>query len=207
VTDLAERTVSPTRTVLTATVVAAASLVLGILTFFAQGFLPDAVRSFANSASGWTLLTALLVFGSRAGARLGAALGAVSFVLLVVGYALAAALNQLFYSPLLFGIVGVVAGPFVGLAAVWLRGNGIRAALGTALLAGIFSGEAAYGLTVVADTTRPEYWQAIGAVGVALLVGMLVRRLRGWRSVTVAVAGTLTVAIVFNLAYVALGSL
>ncbi len=186
--------------------VSLASLALGLLTFYAQGFLPDALSSFANSASGWTLLTAALVLAARAGAKLAAALGAVSFVLLVLGYTLAASLNGLYYSPVLFGVVGVVVGPFVGVAAAWLRTEGVPAALGTALLGGILIGEAVYGLTVVADTTRPEYWVGIGAVGIALLVAMLVRRLRCWRPVTIAVAGVPAVAAAFNLAYIALGS-
>jgi len=42
-------------------VVLVASFLLGGLTSYAQGFLPDAAAPFANSASGWTLLTALLV--------------------------------------------------------------------------------------------------------------------------------------------------
>lgn len=176
-------------------------------TFYAQGFLPDAFGSFANSASGWTLLTALPVFASRARPKVAAVLGALSFVLLVLGYSLAASLNGLFYSPLLFGMIGVVVGPFVGLATAWLRRTGIRAALGTALLAGIFLGEAVYGLTVIAATTRPEYWLAIGVVGLALLVGMLLRRLRGWLPITIAVAGAAAVALAFNLAYTALASL
>lgn len=195
------------KALLSSTVLCVASLLLGVLTFFAQGFLPDAFRSFANSSSGWTLLTAALVIGSRAEAKLAAALGALSFVLLVLGYTAAASLNGLSYSPLLFGVVGLVAGPFVGLAAAWLRSDGIRAALGTALLSGIFTGEAVYGLTVVGDTTRPEYWLTIGVVGIALLVVMAVRRLRGWRSLSLAVAGTAVVAVAFNLAYVALGSI
>jgi hypothetical protein len=39
------------------------SFLLGGLTSYAQGgFLPDSFASFANSASGWTVLTALLVY-------------------------------------------------------------------------------------------------------------------------------------------------
>jgi hypothetical protein len=43
-------------------VVVAVSLVLGGLTSFAQGVLPDELRPLANSASGWTILTALIVW-------------------------------------------------------------------------------------------------------------------------------------------------
>ncbi|MGC3993492.1 MAG: DUF6518 family protein [Propionicimonas sp.] len=186
-------------------VVGAVSVLLGVLTFFAQGVLPDAWRSFANSASGWTLLTAVLVFASRAATRLAAVLGAVSFVLLVVGYSMGAAQHGLSYSPVLFGVVGLVVGPFVGVAAVWLRDRAIRGGLGVALLTGIFVGEAVYGLTVIADSTRPEYWVLIGSVGVVLLIGMVFGRLRGWTSRLVAVAGATVTAGAFVVAYSMLG--
>ena len=185
--------------------VAVASFVLGLLTFYAQGFLPDAWRSFANSASGWTLLTALLVFCAQVSTRVAAVLGALSFLLLVLGYTAGAQLNGLSYSPVLFGVVGVVVGPFIGLAAAWLRARRVRAALATALLAGIFTGEAVYGLTVIADSTRPEYWVAIGLVGISLLIGMVWVRLRGWAPVTLAILGTAAVAGAFLAAYSALG--
>ena len=185
--------------------VVVASFLLGMLTFYAQGFLPDAWRSFANSASGWTLLAALLVFCAQVSTRVAAVLGALSFLLLVLGYAAGAQLNGLSYSPVLFGVVGVVVGPFVGLAAAWLRARRVRAALATALIAGIFTGEAVYGLTVIADSTRPEYWVAIGVVGIVLLVGMLSTRVRGWVPVTVAVLGTAAVAAAFLAAYTTLG--
>lgn len=180
------------------------SFLLGGLTSWAQGFLPDAFASFANSASGWTVLTALLVFWSRARTVPAAVLGAVSFVLLVLGYMVASQARGLFYDPLLFSVVGVVVGPFVGIAAAWLRSTGVRAALGTALLAGIGVGEAAYGLTVVGDTTSPVYWTVIGMAGLALLAGMLVRRIRGVLPVVVAVGGTVAVAAGFYQAYTSL---
>ena len=177
------------------------SFLLGGLTSWAQGFLPDAFASFANSASGWTVLTALLVFWSRTRTVPAAVLGAVSFVLLVLGYTVASQVRGLVYDPLLFSAVGVVAGPFVGIAASWLRAVGVRAALGTALLAGIGVGEAAYGLTVVGDTTSPVYWTVIGVAGLALLSGLLVRRIRGALPVALAVGGTAGVALTFYVAY------
>lgn len=66
-----------------------------------------------------------------------AVLGLASFVLLVLGYALVAGWNALFYDPRLFSGIGLLAGPVVGLASAWLREQGLRAALGTAVLAGI----------------------------------------------------------------------
>jgi hypothetical protein len=61
----------------------------------------------------------------------------------------------------------------------------MRAALGTALLSGIFVGEAAFGLTVVADSTSSVYWVAIGMGGAILLIGMVSLRVRGWLPITV----------------------
>lgn len=66
-----------------------ASVVLGVATSFAQGFLPDAISSFANSASGWTILIVLLVWFIRSRTRLSAvvmtAAIAVAFMLALVG--------------------------------------------------------------------------------------------------------------------------
>ena len=187
-------------------VVAAASVLCGLLTFFAQGLLPGAVASFANSASGWTLVTVLLLAGARVPTAVAAALGAVSFVLLTLGYAAAAQLQGLSYDPTLFAVVGVVVGPFVGVATSWLRAAAPwRAATGTALLAGIGVGEAAYGLTTVADTTSPVYWVLIGAVALALLGTVLARRVHGVAWSLLAVVGTAVVAGGFVTAYRWLG--
>lgn len=182
-------------------IVVVLSFLLGGLTSYAQGFLPDALASFANSASGWTVLTALLVYWSRARAVPAAVLGAVSFVLLVLGYMVASQVRGYVYDPLLFSVVGLVAGPFVGVAASWLRATGARAALAVALLAGIGVGEAVYGLTVVRESTSPVYWSAIGVAGLALLAGVVVRRVRGSLPVLLAVGGTAVVAAAFYVAY------
>ncbi|WP_369375144.1 DUF6518 family protein [Promicromonospora sp. Populi] len=182
-------------------IVVVASFLLGGLTSYAQGFLPDALASFANSASGWTVLTALLVYWSRARTAPAAVLGALSFVLLVLGYMVAADLRGYVYNPLLFATVGLVVGPFVGVAVSWLRATGVRAALGTALLAGIGVGEAGYGLTVIRETTSPVYWSVIGVVGLVLLIGMLARRVRGALPATLAVGGTVAVAVAFYVVY------
>lgn len=192
-------------------VVLAASVVLGGLTSYAQGFLPDAAAPFANSASGWTLLTALLVAWAARDARTrtwhAAVLGAASFVLLTLGYTVAADLRGYFYDPTLFGVVGLVVGPFVGVAAAWLWRAGVRAALGTAVLAGIGLGESVYGLTTVVETTGATYWVVIGLASLVLLSAVLARRLRGTVPVAVAAGGTAVVATAFVLAYRALGTI
>ena len=175
-------------------VVLAASVLLGGLTSWAQGVLPQQAAPFANSASGWAVLTVALVVLSRTGGWRAAALGAASFVLLVLGYTAASHLRGLAYSPVLWGTVGLVTGPFVGLAAAWLRTTGRTAALGTAAVAGILVGDGVFGLTHVADTTGVTYWVTIGVAGVALLVGMAVRRLRECGTVLLATVGTLAAA-------------
>lgn len=53
------------RPFLSALAVVGASLLLGGLTSWAQGALPDALASFANSPSGWTVPMALLVAAAR----------------------------------------------------------------------------------------------------------------------------------------------
>lgn len=192
-------------------VVLAASFLLGGLTSFAQGFLPDAAAPFANSASGWTLLTALLVAWAARDARTrnwhAAVLGAASFVLLTLGYTVAADLRGFFYDPTLFGVVGLVVGPFVGVAAAWLWRAGVRAALGTAVLAGIGLGESVYGLTTVVETTGATYWVVIGLASLVLLGAVLARRLHGPVPVAVAAGGTAVVATAFVLSYRALGTI
>lgn len=190
-----------------AAAVVLASFAIGMLTFFAQGLLPDALTSFANSASGWTLVTVLLLVWARASTPLAAALGAVSFVVLTVGYSASAHLQGLFYDPTLFVVVGIVVGPFVGVATSWLRADSEwRAAAGTALLAGIGLGEAFYGLTAVAETTSPVYWSTIGVVALGLLVVMLARRIRSTLARGAAVVGAAAVAGAFLAAYSALGA-
>lgn len=189
-----------------AAVVAVLSFLCGLTTFFAQGVLPDALLSFANSASGWTFLTVLVVAWARAGTALAALLGAVSFVLLTLGYTAAAHVRDLPYDPTLFVVVGVVVGPFVGIATSWLRsGASWRMAAGTALLSGIGLGEAVYGLTVVADTTSPVYWSLIALVALALLAVMLIRRIRGVQWMLLAVVGTGVIVGSFVVAYSSLG--
>ncbi len=184
----------------------ALALLLGFGTSYAQGFLPDAVSSFANSASGWTILTWLIVWAIRSRTGLSALLGAIGFVGLVLGYTLASELRGLSYNPVFFGVVGVVVGPFVGVAASWLRRREWRAAAGVGLLSGIAVGEALYGLTAVSETTSPVYWILVGVLGLVLLVCIVVRQIGRPRIMVAAVALTAAVAAAFAYSYTALGS-
>jgi hypothetical protein len=186
--------------------VVVASALLGGVTSFAQTFLPDAVRPFANSSSGWTMITALAVAICRARTAPSAILGAASFVALVLGYQAVSDLRGFPTDETLFLVIGVIVGPFVGVAASWLRRDGWRALTACALLAGIAGGEGVYGLTQIAATTGWFSWTLILIVGIALLVVTAWRRLHDPRSRLLAVLLTLVVAAAFFFAYLAISA-
>ncbi len=184
----------------------AASVILGAATSFVQGFLPDTLRSFANSASGWTIVTGLIVWCIRSRTCLSALLGALSFVGLVMGYTWTSQLRGYYYNPLIFGVIGIVVGPFVGVAAAWLRRREWRAALGTSLLAGICVGECIYGLTIVSENTHPLYWILVGVLGLALLIFTIVRKVSTLWLMVLTFAAASAVATAFVLVYNAVGN-
>lgn len=199
------RSVEATALLETSIAVAVVSVLLGAATFLAQAILPDALRPLGSSASGWTLLTVLVVQLARARALPSAVLGAASFVALVLGYALAADIGGLYYSPVRFGVIGLLVGPFLGVATSWLRETGWRAALGAGVLAGIALGECVYGLVVVVDSTGWFYWTVVGGAGAALLVATLVRRAGRAAVMLGGVGVALAVAGAFFVVYRALG--
>jgi hypothetical protein len=155
-------------------VVLVTGFVLGVLTSFGQRFLPDEVSSFANSSGSWSLVAFLLALRAP---RLGVALvgGALALWALLAGYLVASELRGFAASSWLvafWGAAGLVAGPLLGLAAWWSRyGSAAQGGLGAGALAGVLVGEGVYGLTVVGDTTAPEYWW--GQVGVGVLVAVV----------------------------------
>ena len=152
------------------------SLVLGAGTSWAQGFLPEAWAPFSNSPSGWAALTALVVMTFRPTLRRGAVLGAVSFVCLVLGYTLASEIRGLAYDPTLWGLIGLVTGPFVGAAAAGTASaRSMPVALGSGVLAGVLVADGIYGLTVVADTTSPVYWTTVLVLGCLLVLATPLR--------------------------------
>ncbi|SDE05399.1 hypothetical protein SAMN05421872_11424 [Nocardioides lianchengensis] len=164
------------RVIRSSLLVVVASLALGALTSWAQGVLPDALASFANSPSGWTLLTVLLVAAARPSIAVGSVLGVASFVSLVLGYQLGSAVRGLTYDPTLWGVVGVIAGPFVGAAAAAIVGRRVLpAVLGAGALAGVLVSDGIYGLTVVADSTSPVYWTLCLVAGTVLVLVVAAR--------------------------------
>jgi Family of unknown function (DUF6518) len=175
------------------------SLVLGGLTALAQGVLPDSVRSLANSPSGWTLLTVVMISVARLRLLLAACLGAVSFVCLVLGYTVVSELRGLSYDPALWGTIGLLVGPAVGWAAsAAFDARPLLNAVGSSLIAGIAITDSIYGLTVVADSTSPVYWWVAGVAG-AMFLGLVTWR----RHLSL---GWIAVQIGLTLAWLALGT-
>ena len=96
------------------------SLLLGGLTSLGQTYLPDWLRSLSNSMGGWTVFAFLLVGVSGVRPRLGAVLGAVSFVTLNAAYGIVSNWRGFYYADPLHSIwtyVGLVTGPVLGVAA------------------------------------------------------------------------------------------
>lgn len=174
--------------------VIAFSLVVGGLTSPAQQYLPDALRSFANSAGGWSMFAFLAVWLSRARPVLGAVLGAVSFVVMVEAYGWVSLWRGYYFSEPFSSMwipIGLVAGPVIGVAAALVRHSprrGWRVA-GVSLLSAVLLAEAAFGLTVVRATTSPVYWVLEAVAGVGFVVAAVVWR-RGARGVRTPGGGT-----------------
>lgn len=161
-----------------ALLVAAASLVLGGLTSFGQTVLPAALSSFANSAGGWTILAFGLVWLAHVRLPVAAVLGAVSFVLLVEGYRIVSGWRGYYYAEPFqdtFTVIGLLAGPLVGLSAAVVRSGPDRwKPLAASPVAAVLLGEGVYGLTVVAASTSPVYWIVQIVLGAALLIAVVV---------------------------------
>jgi hypothetical protein len=157
------------------------SVALGGLTSFAQTILPAEFRSFANSASGWTLLAFLLVFAGRARLLLGTILGVVAFVGLVEGYAIVSNLRGFYYSYTgVFALIGLAAGPVLGFSAALARygiGRSSRRRwriLGFSPLCAVLIGDGVFGLRYVSGTTGTFYWILTIVLGIfALLLANL----------------------------------
>lgn len=163
----------PRHWLIPALIVIAVSLALGGLTSYGQTFLPFAINSFANSGGGWTILTFALIWLVRLKPLPAAVLGAVSFVLLVEGYRIVSGWRGFYYAEPFqdtFTVVGLLAGPVVGVSAALLRGGRPSwKPLAASPVTAVLIGEGIYGLTVVAETTSPVYWIIEIVLGIALL--------------------------------------
>ncbi|MDT7536522.1 MAG: hypothetical protein QOI82_107 [Actinomycetota bacterium] len=145
---------------------------IGLLTAFAQQWLPKQIGSLANSAGPWAVVAFALALPARR-AAVASGCSVVALASLVVGYYATDRLRGFPASSrtvILWLVVAVVAGPVLGLAANWCRhGNAAQALLGALVPALLLIAEGSYGLTVIADTTYPPYWRLEIGTGLGLL--------------------------------------
>lgn len=185
-------------------------LVLGGLTSFGQTYLPSAVSSFANSSGGWTVLAFLLIRLGRAKPLLAAVLGIVAFEALVEGYGLVSGWRGFVHpQPFsgIFNVIGLAAGPVLGVAASLTRYGSPRwQLLGVTPMCAVLLGEGVYGLTYIGETTSPVYWilQIVAAVAVLAVAAFRLRPGTGW--VVLAISATVIGGAVFLFGYQTLGS-
>lgn len=99
------------------------ALALGVLTAFAQGWLPPQLGSLANSSGSWALVACGLSLLAISG-RLAAVFGSASLLALLAGYVLGAEMQGYPSSRALivfWGAAGLLAGPLLGLSAYWVK--------------------------------------------------------------------------------------
>lgn len=184
------------------------SLLLGGLTSWGQSALPAPLAPFANSASGWTIVTALLLWRIRSSPGATALLGAIAFAGLTLGYGMISSARGFAFDPTFWVAVGLVAGPIVGAAVSFGRnGDDGVGSICRGLLIGIVAGDGIYGLTMVAETTGPEYWVAALSLAAIALLASLPPILRRPRLVALLLGSTAAVAAAYPFALIALGGL
>jgi hypothetical protein len=185
---------------------AAAGLLLGGATSFGQQHLPDGLRSFANSNSGWTLLAFVVVVVCTrwSGARrwwVAAGIGLIVFHALLQGYAVVSTLRGFpdSYGPGdFYFIVATLAGPVIGLAGLWWRSpSGALRAAAAAVFAAVMIGDGVWGLLRVVETTGWLYWVLSILIGLGVLGWAVGRRLALRRDRGLAVGLTLVGAALF----------
>jgi hypothetical protein len=195
---------SPDRAVLRSAVVAIAALALGVLTAYAQAWLPQQMSSLANSAGSWALVAFALSLMATSG-RLAAVFGAASLLGLLAGYVLGAEVRGYPSSNttvVFWGTAALLAGPLLGLSAHWVKTRrDLLAATGVGAVSGVLIGEGIYALTHIADTTYPPYWWGEIVVGLILQFAVAWRRLIGIRAVALSVGVSILTAVAFVLVY------
>ena len=176
---------------------------LGVLTAYAQFWLPEEVGSLANSAGTWCLIAVLLALLATS-QRAAAAFGVLALGTLLIGYVSGAAFRDIPSSRSLvafWGLAAFVVGPFLGLAAHWIKTEKpIYNAVGAGGICGLLIGEGVYGLVVIADSTYPPYWWAEILVGAGLLIWASAR-LRRAQLVGLAVGVATVIAVAFLTVY------
>ena len=187
-------------------------LLLGGATSFGQQYLPDGLRPFANSNSGWTLLAFVVTAVCtrwRSARRwwVAAVLGLVVFHALLQGYVIVSTLRGFpdSYGPGDFYFtVATLAGPVIGLAGfAWRSDSGPLRAVGVAVMAAVLIGDGVWGLLRVVDSTGWLYWVLIIVMGVGILTWVVLRRLDRLRDRVLAIVLAAMGAAAFTLLFTA----
>lgn len=135
---------SPDRAVLRSVVVVSVPVALGVLTAYAQGWLPQQMSSLANSAGSWTLVAFALSMLAPSG-RLAAVFGVASLLGLLAGYVLGAGMRGYPSSNTMivfWGAAALLAGPLLGLSGHWVKTRrDLLAAIGLGAASGVLMGE------------------------------------------------------------------
>lgn len=184
--------------------VAAGAVALGVATSFGQTYLPDQLRSLANSATPWTVAAFALSLVTRRPLR-AACVAGLSLVGLVVGYELASRIRldvglsgswRLFWT-----VCALVVGPVVGYLGALARARSEPArVLLVGGLSGLAIGEGVHGLVELSTTTSSVYWWiSVGAGAVGLVWFGWVRRTVGLAAATTGVAAV--AALAFTVVY------
>ncbi len=184
--------------------VGAAGLALGVLTAYAQAWLPEDLGSLANSSGTWALIAFALALAA-AGPRIAALFGCVALLALLAGYVLGASVRGFASGTSLvvfWGGAALVVGPVLGIGAHWVRtGRGAAAATGIGAMSGVLAGEGLYGLGYIADTTYPPFWWGETILAAGLLTAAVAFRLEGSRARLVALAVAALTALAFVAIY------
>lgn len=155
------------------------AMLVGGLTSVGQTYLPPEINSLANSVGGWTMVGFLLVWLGRARPLLAAILGVVVFQLLTESYSVVAEWRGFddgdpFAS--IWTIVGLVAGPVLGLSASLARhGSPVWRALAVTPLGAVLLGEGIWALNTIVDSTSPVYWTLEIVLSVVFVAAAIIR--------------------------------
>jgi hypothetical protein len=140
-----------------------------------------ALEPLTNTAAPWVLLAFLVALAARR-VEEAVVLAVVTLLALVLGFYFAQASRgwEVSHHQLAFWLIAsFVAGPLVGLAAGWLRhGGAVLGGVGAGIVAGIFVGEAAYGIRKLTYSSPHPYWRVQIGFGIAIAVALPLWRCR-----------------------------
>ena len=183
-----------------AAIVLLVSVIVGGLTSPGQQYLPDALRSLANSAAPWFVTVLAAVYAGRCRPVVAIILGIAGFLLFNVSYGIVSELRGFAYSAGPHNIWSILAFPvglIAGLAASWLRSARVTlVAIGASAPAAVLLGEGMYGLTVILATTGPVVWILELAGAATFLVAISLVSLRRLRPIALCVGLAVAGAVV-----------